>query len=47
MSEPGPEATDAGLVDSQRRGTYVYYWIQPEALGALSTLLAVESVSQS
>lgn len=32
---------EAGLVDSERRGTYVYYWIRPEALGALSTLLAV------
>ena len=32
---------EAGLVDSERRGTYVYYWIQPEALGALSALLAV------
>ncbi|MCK0110658.1 metalloregulator ArsR/SmtB family transcription factor [Ornithinimicrobium sp. F0845] len=32
---------DAGLVDSERRGTYVYYWIQPEALGTLSALLAV------
>jgi len=33
---------EAGLVDSERRGTYVYYWIQPEALGALSALLAVD-----
>lgn len=32
---------EAGLVDSERRGTYVYYWIKPEALGALSALLAV------
>ncbi len=32
---------EAGLVDCERRGTYVYYWIQPEALGALSALLAV------
>ena len=32
---------EAGLVDCERRGTYVYYWINPEALGALSTLLAV------
>lgn len=32
---------EAGLVDCERRGTFVYYWINPEALGALSTLLAV------
>lgn len=33
---------DAGLVDSERRGTFVYYWIQPEALQSLSALLSVE-----
>lgn len=33
---------DAGLVDSERRGTFVYYWIEPEALQALSALLRVE-----
>ncbi len=33
---------EAGLVDCERRGTYVYYWIQPEALEALSALLSVE-----
>lgn len=32
---------EAGLVDCERRGTYVYYWVQPDALGALSALLAV------
>ena len=30
---------EAGLVDCERRGTYVYYWIRPEALEALSALL--------
>lgn len=30
----------AGLVDCERRGTYVYYWINPPALEALSALLA-------
>lgn len=30
---------EAGLVDSQRRGTWVYYWIRPEALQQLSALL--------
>ncbi|MEU8204979.1 metalloregulator ArsR/SmtB family transcription factor [Streptosporangium sp. NPDC049046] len=37
----------AGLIDSERRGTWVYYWIVPAAvarLGALFTPLA-ESVS--
>lgn len=32
----------AGLVDCERRGTFVYYWIRPEAIAALSALLAVE-----
>jgi ArsR family transcriptional regulator len=31
---------EAGLVDCERRGTYVYYWVRPEALEALSVLLA-------
>ena len=31
---------EAGLVDCERRGTYVYYWVEPEALGALATLLS-------
>jgi ArsR family transcriptional regulator len=30
---------EAGLVDCQRRGTWVYYWIRPELLQALSGLL--------
>ena len=29
----------AGLVDCERRGTFVYYWVRPEALAALSALL--------
>ncbi len=33
---------DAGIVDCERRGTYVYYWIQPGALATLSALLSVE-----
>ena len=32
---------EAGLVGSERRGTFVFYWIEPEAVRALSTLLAV------
>jgi len=31
---------EAGLVDCERRGTYVYYWIRPEAFDALSALLS-------
>lgn len=34
---------EAGLVGCERRGTYVYYWINPAALAALSTLLAVQT----
>ena len=32
---------EAGLIDCQRRGTWVYYWIVPSRLGALSQLLDV------
>lgn len=32
---------EAGLVDCERRGTFVYYWIKPDALETLSALLAV------
>lgn len=32
---------EAGLVDCERRGTYVYYWINPDALEAMSALLAI------
>jgi ArsR family transcriptional regulator len=31
---------DAGLVGSERRGTWVHYWVLPEALARLSGLLA-------
>ncbi|MGA8046934.1 MAG: metalloregulator ArsR/SmtB family transcription factor [Dermatophilaceae bacterium] len=31
---------DAGLVDSERRGTYVYYRVRPEALAALAALVS-------
>jgi ArsR family transcriptional regulator, arsenate/arsenite/antimonite-responsive transcriptional repressor len=30
---------EAGLVGSERRGTWVYYWVLPAALTRLSTLL--------
>jgi len=38
---------DAGLVDSERRGTWVYYWVLPAALERLSTLLAPAAASAS
>lgn len=30
---------EAGLVDCERRGTFVYYWIQPGALDLLASVL--------
>ncbi|MBS2964223.1 helix-turn-helix transcriptional regulator [Actinocrinis puniceicyclus] len=30
---------EAGLVDCERRGTWVYYWLLPNALARLSALL--------
>ena len=30
---------EAGLVDCERRGTWVYYWVKPAALARLSSLL--------
>jgi ArsR family transcriptional regulator, arsenate/arsenite/antimonite-responsive transcriptional repressor len=30
---------EAGLIDCQRRGTWVYYWIVPDGLAPLSQLL--------
>ena len=32
---------EAGLVDNERRGTWVHYWIRPEAVRSLSALLQV------
>jgi ArsR family transcriptional regulator, arsenate/arsenite/antimonite-responsive transcriptional repressor len=34
---------EAGLIDCQRRGTWVYYWIVPANLAALSQLLDVSA----
>jgi ArsR family transcriptional regulator len=36
---------DAGLVGSERRGTWVYYWVLPGTLAQLSGLLAPAEVS--
>ena len=30
---------EAGLISGERRGTWVYYWVNPAALQALSVLL--------
>jgi ArsR family transcriptional regulator len=32
---------EAGLVDCERRATWVYYWVRPEALRQLSALLEI------
>jgi ArsR family transcriptional regulator len=31
---------DAGLVDAERRGTYAYYWVVPEAMERLRDVFA-------
>ena len=31
---------EAGLIDSERRGTWVYYWLVPSALERMSALLS-------
>ena len=36
---------EAGLVDCQRRATWVYYWIVPERLAALSQFLDPSGVA--
>ncbi|WP_433090453.1 ArsR/SmtB family transcription factor [Dactylosporangium sp. CA-052675] len=36
---------EAGLVDCQRRGTWVYYWIVPSRMAALSRLLDTSTVA--
>ncbi len=30
---------EAGLIEGERRGTWVYYWLRPEALRTLGALL--------
>lgn len=36
---------EAGLLDCERRGTWVYYWVIPSALQQLSAVLLTESES--
>ena len=33
---------EAGLIDGERRGTWVYYWIRPTVLLSLGALLNVQ-----
>jgi ArsR family transcriptional regulator len=35
---------EAGLIDCERRGTWVYYWVVPGVLDKLAELLAFEAV---
>jgi|SRR5579859_7716115 len=35
---------EAGLIDCERRGTWVYYWVVPSRLSALSRLLDASTV---
>ncbi|GAA4634396.1 metalloregulator ArsR/SmtB family transcription factor [Actinoallomurus vinaceus] len=37
----------AGLIDSERRGTWVYYWINPGVLARLSALLGPRAVAMA
>ena len=32
---------EAGIIDSERRGTWVYYWLVPTALERMSALLSL------
>jgi ArsR family transcriptional regulator len=36
---------EAGLIDSERRGTWVYYWVLPAALARLGSLLATDEAA--
>jgi ArsR family transcriptional regulator len=38
---------EAGLIDSERRGTWVYYWVLPGALARLGSLLATGDTTAS
>lgn len=36
---------EAGLIDCERRGTWVYYWIIPERMSALARILDLTSAA--
>lgn len=38
---------EAGLIDCQRRGTWVYYWVIPARMAQLSQLLDVASMASA
>ncbi len=38
---------EAGLLDCERRGTWVYYWVVPDALQRLSSVLAAADPTPS
>jgi len=38
---------EAGLIDSERRGTWVYYWVLPGALARLGALLATDDAAST
>lgn len=38
---------DAGLVDSERRGTFAYYWLVPEAIERLRDVFAPSVVASA
>jgi ArsR family transcriptional regulator, arsenate/arsenite/antimonite-responsive transcriptional repressor len=38
---------EAGLIDCERRGTWVYYWVRPTAMAQLSQLLDTSAVRTS
>ncbi len=37
---------EAGIIDCERRGTWVYYWLVPAALERMSALLSAPDVLQ-
>jgi len=36
---------EAGLIDCERRGTWVYYWVLPAALDRLGSLLSTDGLA--
>jgi ArsR family transcriptional regulator len=36
---------EAGLIDCERRGTWVYYWVLPDALDRLGALLSTDAAT--
>jgi ArsR family transcriptional regulator, arsenate/arsenite/antimonite-responsive transcriptional repressor len=38
---------EAGLIDCERRGTWVYYWLQPGALEQLSAVLETDRLRKA